>query len=345
MDRLERFYKIQQLLESRRSVKLDEFLDGLGVSLATFKRDLEYMRDRFHAPIEWDRETRGYRLAGTMPATAARAGAGAVTPGPPHGPQFALPGLWFNASEIRALLTMQQLLAGVQPGLLEPHVKPLLTRLRSLLGAGEHPAEEVERRIRILHAASRGHDLPHFQAAASAVLKRQRLRIRYHNRQRDDITEREISPQRLVHYRDNWYLDAWCHLRQDLRSFAVDAIRVAEPVDKPARNIAEKELDEVLASGYGIFSGRTTTWARLRFSPERARWVSAEEWHPRQRGSFQSDGSYVLEVPFSDPRELLMDVMRHGAHVEVLAPAGLREQIAGELRAALGAYEAGQLTG
>jgi predicted DNA-binding transcriptional regulator YafY len=149
--------------------------------------------------------------------------------------------------------------------------------------------------------------------------------IRYFARGRGEETERVISPQRLVHYRDNWYLDAYCHLREDLRSFAVDAVRAARALDQPARDVAESRLDAVLGSGYGIFSGEAVAWARLRFTPERARWVSAEQWHPQQRASYQPDGSYVLEIPYSDPRELLMDILRHGAEVEVLSPDALRE--------------------
>ena len=322
MDRLERFYKIHQLLERKRAVRVGEFLDSLGVSLATFKRDLEYMRDRFHAPIEWDRGARGYRF--TAPEGDA--------------PRYELPGLWFNPSEIRALLTMQHLLANLQPGLLEPHVRPLLARLRGLLDTGEHPLEEVERRIRILHQGTRGLTLPYFEIVATAVLRRHRLDVVYRGRARGERTERQISPQRLVHYRENWYVDAWCHLRNDLRSFAVDAIEQAVPLEAKAKPVAERELDEALAAGYGIFSGRTTEWASLRFSPERARWVAAESWHPRQRGRTEPDGSYVLELPFSDPRELVMDVLRHGPHVEVLAPDSLRQDVARELAAALARY-------
>lgn len=322
MDRLERFYKIHQLLERRRSVRVEEFLDTLGVSLATFKRDLEYMRDRFQAPIEWDRDTRGYRFAHAATGTS----------------RYELPGLWFNASEIRALLTMRHLLANLQPGLLEPHVQPLLARLRTLLDVGEHPAEEVERRIRILHMGTRGLALPHFELVASAVLDRQRLFIQYRGRGRGELTEREISPQRLVHYRENWYVDAWCHLRDDIRSFAVDAIQAATSVDKKAKGVAERDLDEVLAAGYGIFSGRKTTWATLRFTPERARWVAAEEWHPKQKSRYDEQGFYVLEIPFSDPRELAMDILRHGPHVEVIAPDSLRETVAVQLGDALEQY-------
>jgi predicted DNA-binding transcriptional regulator YafY len=110
------------------------------------------------------------------------------------------------------------------------------------------------------------------------------------------------------------------------------------PVEKKAKSVPDRELDEVLAAGYGIFSGRRTTWAKLRFTPERARWVAAEAWHPQQKSRFEADGSYLLELPFSDPRELAMDVLRHGPHVEVLEPASLRSAVKAQLAAALARY-------
>src|SRR5688572_16677620 len=131
MERTERFYRMEQLLRERKSVPRATFLKELEVSPATFKRDLEYLRDRFKAPIEWDQSTHGYRLD-------------------PKAPRFELPGLWFSPSETYALLTMQHLLETLQPGLLTPHVKPLLERLRGLLDKGDHSAEEVEKRVHVL---------------------------------------------------------------------------------------------------------------------------------------------------------------------------------------------------
>ena len=322
MDRSERFYKIEQMLRERRIVPLGDFLDTLGVSRATFKRDLEYMRDRYNAPIEWDREGGGYRMAKETAA----------------GPGYELPGLWFNAGEIHALLTMQHLLKGLEPGLLTPHVQPLLTRLEKLLAAegavaGNIPAEEIERRIRIIRIAARPTRLEFFELAATAVLKRLRLHVTYWARSSNETTERVLSPQRLVFYRGNWYLDAWCHLRNGLRSFSVDGIRAARLLDASrgeevvAKEVPQADLDAALASGYGIFSGRKTTWATLRFSPQAARWVAAEEWHPQQKCRTEPDGSYVMELPYSEDPELVMDILRHGADVEVLAPASLRKRI------------------
>jgi predicted DNA-binding transcriptional regulator YafY len=323
MDRTERFYRIDQLLNEKKIVPFSDFMEKLEVSRATIKRDLEYMRNRLNAPIVWDREEGGYRFAGPETGSA----------------QYELPGLWFSAQEVHALLAMQHLLMNLDSGgLLGPHIAPLLSRLKALLGTGEEESAEIQKRIRILGMASRRLALDHFAVVGSALLRRKRLLISHYVRARDEVIEREVSPQRLVHYRDNWYLDAWCHLRNDLRSFAVDAIRRVEILEQPARHVPEKTLNAVLGAGYGIFSGRKVTWARLKFSPGRARWVSLEQWHPQQKSHFEADGGYVLEIPYSDSRELVMDVLRHGAAVEVLAPPALRQEVAAELRAALNPY-------
>jgi predicted DNA-binding transcriptional regulator YafY len=322
MDRTERFYKITQLLGARDVVSRGALLDELGVSLATFKRDLEYMRERLHAPIIWDRERRGYRLRKQSP----------------HGARFQLPGIWFNSTEAHALLTMQHLLTHIEPGVLAPHIESLKARIEALLDQGDHSVEELRKRIHIMSQGARFVVPRYFAVITTALLSRKRLRIQHYNRRRDEQCEREISPQRLVHYRDNWYLDAWCHWRDALRTFAVDAIRKAELLDREAPAVSEHVLDTQLGSAYGVFAGQSTEMARLRFSPTRSRWVADEHWHPEQRGAIDSDGRYVLEIPYADERELVMDILKHGSDIEVLAPETLRQRVASTLRAALARY-------
>ena len=98
------------------------------------------------------------------------------------------------------------------------------------------------------------------------------------------------------------------------------------------------ELDAALASSYGIFSGKANKIAVLCFSRERARWVADERWHPQQQGRFLSDGSYELKVPYANPRELLMDVLRYGGDAQVMAPVALREQMRTTLALAMSNY-------
>lgn len=324
MDRTERFYLIERLLQQRKLVTRAQFMDALGVSLATFKRDLEYMRDRLHAPIAWNAEKQGYEFA----------------PAPGDAPTFELPGLWFNQSELAALLTMHQLLGELEPGILAPHVAPLRARLEALLGEGPAPAGEVQTRVRIVRQAARRSPRETFGTVAGALLERKRLHFAYDARSTGEHSERTVSPQRLVLYRDNWYLDAWCHMRDGLRKFALDAMQAPQRSDEAAIDISSDVLERKLASGYGIFSGEEVTWATLRFTPSRARWVAHEQWHPQQRGRLEPDGSYVLEVPFADPRELVMDVLKYGADVEVLGPSTLRTLVVDEVGKLAQAYRA-----
>ena len=324
MERTERFYKIQNLLRSRHFVSMQDFMSELGVSRATFKRDLEYLRDRMCAPIVYDRDQKAY---GFDPAVA-------------DSTLWQLPGLWFSADELQALLTMDRLLGDLQPGVLSELIAPLRKRLRGLLESGEHSAEDIARRIKILSMGSRRVAPAHFRTIATAVLTRKRLRLRHQRRQDGEVIDREVSPQRLVHYRDNWYLDAWCHKRQALRTFGLDAIETAMVVpDKDVKEISEDTLERHYASGYGIFAGSATRDAVLQFGASSARWVSRETWHPEQVGTPQLDGTYLLQFPYSQEPELVMDILKYGADVQVLAPESLRKAVAEKLRAAVKLYD------
>lgn len=320
MDRLQRIYKLHRAVSSRRHpVSCQTLQDELECSRATVNRIIQEMRLYFNAPIEYDRSRNGYHYALS------------------DGKTFELPGLWFSETELYALLTTQQLLAHVQPGLLDTQLKPVKERIEQILAAGNLGnshlgSEEISKRVRILRMSGRNVALECFQTVAGALLQRNSLHINYHGRGNDETSQREISPQRLIHYRDNWYLDAWCHTRNALRSFAVERITAAKALPQRCRDIPEKQLDAHYASSYGIFAGKPKHTAVLRFTPERARWVADEHWHPQQQSRVLEDGSYELRIPYSDPRELVMDILKHGAEVEVLAPQALRNEVASQLK-------------
>ena len=135
---------------------------------------------------------------------------------------------------------------------------PVRERLSKLLEGSEKGHREIRRRIKVLPMGTRRVNREVFETLSFALMNRRRLRIRHLRRQTGEETDRVVSPQRLVHYRDNWYLDAWCHTRRDIRIFAVDAIRAAQALEDPARDVDDARLDEVLRAGYGIFAGRET---------------------------------------------------------------------------------------
>lgn len=321
MDRFRRIYQLHQILRSHRyPVARKTLEEKLDCSRPTVKRIIQEMRLFLDAPIEYDRAVNGYHYAETGEHP------------------YELPGLWFNASELHALLATQELLTRVQPGLLDGLLAPFRKRIEEILASDTLGSGEVARRVRILQMAARNPSGEYFQTVSGALLQRRRLFVTYLGRGRNDETTREISPQRLVHYRDNWYLDAWCHRADGLRTFALERIRQAKTLEKKAREIPDAKLDSHFAGSYGIFAGKPKHVAVLRFTPERARWVAEEQWHPQQSGKFLEDGSYELAVPYSDPRELVLDILKYGPDVEVMAPDMLRSEVADRLDKAARRY-------
>jgi predicted DNA-binding transcriptional regulator YafY len=141
-----------------------------------------------------------------------------------------------------------------------------------------------------------------------------------------------------VHYRNTWYLDAWCHKAQALRRFALDAIEEATALDRPTQDVPMLEVQAAMDSGYGIYAGATPQWAVLHFNPQAAQWASREEWHPAQEGRWLDDGAYEMRLPYVDDNELLMDVLRQGGEVRVVAPPALVQAVKARLLAAAALY-------
>lgn len=323
MDRYERILSLHRLLKNARyPVSLQRLKDELGCSRATLYRDIAFLRDALGAPIE---SGEGDQAAFRYDQAEAE--------------RFELPGLWLTSDELSALMALNELVARSGPGILTDALAPFEKRMQALLSDHASGARLPVERIRVIASGNRKLDQISFRVVAGAVMARRQLKFRYRARSTGSTTERLVSPQRLAHYRDNWYLDAWDHEREALRSFAVDRIAAPLMQDAAALDRDETELNAHLAASYGIFSGPPKAWATLRFSPHAARWVADEHWHSQQQGSFLSDGRFELRVPYSNSKELLMDVLKYGPDAEVVAPLSLREEMKILLQLSIGAYQ------
>ena len=315
MSKTERVYKIEALIRNRGHVSFQTLLEELEVSRATLKRDLEYLRDRLGAPIEYDRDLNAYRFVENA-----------------RDQRHELPGLWFNERELYSLLMANQLLSDLDAeGAISRHLKPLLDRIHQMLGTTETQAQALLARVRIISPGKRAVTSEYFELAAQALLERKCIQMRYLSRGRGQMTERTVSPQRLMHYRNTWYLDAWCHTRERMLRFAIDAFEKASILEYSALEVDLAQVAREMDAGYGIYAGSRRHWATLLFNPEAAQWVSREQWHPEQVGQLQPDGSYWLELPYAEETEVVMDVLRHGDQVKVLAPKTLARKVAAKL--------------
>ncbi|MDP2222247.1 MAG: WYL domain-containing protein, partial [Hydrogenophaga sp.] len=245
MNKTDRIYHLAAFLRTRRRTTLAELQAETGASRATLMRDLAWLRNGLNHPIHWDREAQCYHWRASGQAEDA--------------PEE-LAGLWFKPSEVLALLTLEHLLREIQPGdLMQRHLQPLEQRLKKILrqsGLDSAAERQLGERIRVIGLGQRQVPPQSFETVGLALSQRRRLAMQYQARGTGEHSERTVSPQRLVYYRSNWLLDAWCHKRNELRSFSLDAIRHPVVLDEPAINVDTEELNQTLGNGYGIFSGK-----------------------------------------------------------------------------------------
>jgi len=320
MNKFDRLYDLHNILADRRTpITAPELMQRLECSDPTVRRLLAKLRDELGAPIRFDRAQGGWVYDSADG-------------------DYELPGLWFSASELQALLASHQWLTQVEPGLLGSEIAPLVARLEQLLAQRQPGGGQIKDRVKLVALGARRIDDSVFRSVAGALAEGRQLAFDYRGRQRDAATRRSVSPLRLTWYKSNWYLDAWCHLRDSLRSFSLDRIAAPVRTDTPARSVDDALQTQHFASAYGIFSGAARHTAVLRFSAIAARWVADERWHHAQSGHFLTDGGYELSVPYGNPTELLMDILKYGSEVEVVAPPALRETVKTRLEQALQLY-------
>ena len=313
MKHFDKICKLHNLLCAHRTPLSGKAIEEkLECSRATRERLIAELRDYLFAPIIYDAAANGYSYDHSQE-------------------KYELPGLWFNSQELQALLACQHLLSNISPGILQSNITQLQGRLEKLLSHNPGAVRPDFTKIKILSQAERTYNDTVFLQLAAALFNGKRLQIAYHARSDDRRSRREISPQTLVRYRDNWYLDAWCHDSRGLRSFAADRIAGVKPLAANAEQISAEQLQDYYASSYGIFSGSPKHTAVLNFSPHRARWVADEQWHPQQQGTWLDDGRYQLRIPFNKHEELLMDILKHGAEVEVVEPGFLVQAVQAEI--------------
>lgn len=291
---------------------MKRFMEELQVGRTTVNSDFAYLRDCFGAPISYDREANGHYYNH-------------------DGDAFELPGLWLNQSELYALLVCSQLLESVQPGLLKDRLAPLKERINKLLADIDPPDQQINQKIQVRTLQMRQVSDAVFLPVADATLSGRRLAFDYLRRSDNQQATRLVSPQRLLNYRHNWYLLAWCHKAQALRLFSLDMIRAPSIKGEVARQVDPDLLDGFSNSGFGIFTGAAVETCHLRFSHHAGRWVAGEQWHESQQGEWQNDG-YHLHVPYTNPTELIMEILRYGEEVEVLAPESLRHLVAEKVK-------------
>jgi predicted DNA-binding transcriptional regulator YafY len=171
-----------------------------------------------------------------------------------------------------------------------------------------------------------------------AILDRQHVRITYFVMSRRKSSRRLVAPYKLWFFDGTFYMLGFCHLRKDIRLFAVDRIRKLVLTDTTFETPQNFDIENLLRTSFGAFFGEPVQ-VIIHFSPRVAGYIDEKCWHESQVVERQKDGSLVFKVKISGTEEIKFWILGWGKDAVVLEPDDLREEIRLEAQGILRGYE------
>lgn len=315
---LERFVWFDNEARKERYPNASKLAEQFELSVKSAQRAIDHFRDRLLAPLEYESSRKGYYYSD---------------------PTFQLPVIRISEEELLALLISRKLITEASAGSLADELGSVSKRLTTLLAANlpgrARPEEAFSFRWKNISPT----DPLTFKVVTSALLQGRLLTFCYYSPTTSTSTMRTVEPHQMVNYMGNWHLIAFCHLRNGWRDFVLGRMTLCS-VEGTSFTIRDKEeWQPHLQNTFGIFRNPEHFNVKLRFTPERSRWIKGEIWHEGQTEEIMEDGSLVRTIPASHEAEITMEILKHGSHVEVLEPEWLRDKVVAELQSAVKKYQ------
>ncbi len=283
------------------------------ISRKQAQRDIEFMRDRLDAPLQYNADRRGYGY---------------------EDGSYELPPVWLKEEELQALSLALRLAAAIPDRDIKKSLHRLMERFLSLRAADSSRGfQDLEKKVSVKNVAYYRVPERIFHAVVAALFGEGVLRITYHSPYKNETTERTIRPLHLLCYMGNWHLIAFCGLRNQIRDFAVSRIITAQPcADTLSLQPDLPSIKEYIRRNFGVIAGEHSTYVTLRFSPAVSPLIAEQEWFEAQEVSSEKDGSLRLRFPVSGFVEVIREILKYGSDVEVVEPVELRDAVKEEIR-------------
>jgi predicted DNA-binding transcriptional regulator YafY len=319
---LYRISYIHKMIASGKYPNAGSLACELEVSQRSILRDVEFMKDSFNAPIEYSALKRGYLYTE---------------------PDYSIGLINLTEGELLAIYLGHSLLSKCRGA---PYARQVLSAFDKICGQLNdeiaidfgHLAETITFDLEPLRGEEKQIAI-HFAAVAKAIREKRQLKIVHYNLITDKTVERTVDPYLVRYHHGVWYLLAWCHLRSDMRTFAMDRIREMKSTDNKFTKQSGFDPHKFFDDSFRMFRGPDIHNVEIWFSADQAPWIREREWHPTQELHNHPDGSLTLFMQTSGLFSVKRWILSFGKDAKAIAPPELVKSVSAELTKAAGFYE------
>lgn len=290
----------------------------LGVSERTIHRDLQFLRDSLGAPLSFDRENNGYYYREST---------------------WSLPAILFTEKELLALLIARESILHYAGVPYESYLRQAFEKIVKYIPEDKaFDLGEIEKMYSFRFSGSRPVDPETLDCINRALKKNRTIKIVYYTATRDDETERAVDPYHLDNLRGDWYLIGYCHLREDIRTFALNRIKKCYVLARHFEPDPDFDYGEYIKNAFGIMRAEKPTRVVVEFSGFEAILARERTWHESQRVEDRGD-RVVVQLEVTGLEEVKRWILSGGCEAKVLEPAWFADEIKKEFEKARENYD------
>ena len=315
-------YRLLQIDEEIRSGKFPNATSlskKIEVSSRTIQRDIEYMRDMYNAPIEFDAYKNGYYYTEE---------------------NFYIKSVPLSEGELFSVALFDQLLEQYRNTPLENDLRSVFKKIEmSLPNKITLDSSFLQNQITFIPDQMGTINPENFSKVFSALKNRHVLDFEYRPLQKTTWMTRRINPLHAVCQKGNWYVMGFCHDKKDIRVFNFSRMQNVteskEEFDIPEDFNPDKYFDKEI----GIWLSATKKYTvELLISAEIGTFALERSWNKNQKIEQREDGSVWVSFETTQLPEVKRWVLGQGKTVKVLGPDELIAQVKEEVAAVLGMY-------
>jgi predicted DNA-binding transcriptional regulator YafY len=305
----ERFVWFDDQVRVRKYPNATTLAEKFEISTKTAQRDIDFMRDRLLCPLDYDSSQKGYFYDDET---------------------FSLPMVYLSSEELSSLLIARKMLQDISGGYIGEEISSIVDKITNVLSKHMSMGDRIDDTFSFQLIEYSPVPDTVFKVILEGCLKQNCLSFTYYSPVRDEKSLRTVDPYHLFNYMGSWHVIGYCHLRKDIRDFALSRISQAKVLAESFKLPPDFDFKKYFLSTFGLYKGKSTKEVTLRFTPEKSKWIKGQIWHKDQKVKHLNDGSLELSFPVSDFSEIKREILKHGDDVEVMKPKILRDLIKAE---------------
>ena len=305
----ERFVWFDDQVRAKKYPNATSLSVAFEISTKTAQRDIDFMRDRLLCPLDYDSSQKGYYYDDET---------------------FSLPMVYLSSEEFSSLLIARKMLQDITGGAIGDEISSVVDKITNILKKHSVAADQIDDAFSFQLIEYSPAPESVFKTVLEGCLKKKCLSFTYYSPATEEKSERTFEPYHLLNYMGTWHTIGYCHLRKEIRDFALSRISEPKVLAKHFKTPADFDFKKYFLSTFGLYKGKSTKEVTLRFTPEKSKWIKDQIWHKNQKVKLLEDGSLEISFPVSDFSEIKREILKHGDAVTVIKPESLRELIKSE---------------